>query len=202
MEYANDNLASSGCTGLACVLLLSLPLLAWGCGSDDETSLRHYGDEITVAAGALEVSVEDHYAAMHNATGIDEMHDLEAHHSQEALSFMGSMLDADYSLQTCGRHMRISMHAPLLAELDGPRQAMHASMNAMEAEVEHHADAIWDLQDVGAVADEEDRHHTAMLDLLDQFSVHSDDMLAAMDSMEREGVSMMCSMDTHMHHSW
>ena len=184
-------------------LLVSLSLsLLWACGEDDQPTLRHYSDEIGAATNALEAAVESHYETIRRVTDIEEMHELEQHHIQDALGFMGAMQDAQYGLQTCSRHMRIGMHSGRLAALEDPRQAMHQAMNDMEGELQHHADAIRVEEDIDAGRAEEQRHHGAILDLLGEIAGHNHDMLGVMGMMEREGDSMMCSMDTHMHRQW
>ncbi|MDD9945226.1 MAG: hypothetical protein OXU20_29555 [Myxococcales bacterium] len=183
--------------------LVSLSLcLLWACGEDDPPTLQHYSDEIGAATNALEAAVESHYETIREVTDIEEMHELEQHHIQDALGFMGAMQDAQYGLQTCSRHMRIGMHSGRLAALEDPRQAMHQAMNDMEVELQHHADVIRVEEDIDTGRAEEERHHDAILDLLGVVAGHHQNMLAVMGTMEREGDSMMCSMDTHMHRQW
>lgn len=177
-----------------------LALLASACGaSDDEPTLNHYGDEVSEAVDAVEAALSLHHEAVLAETDLERMLDMEEEHMTDMAMPMGSMQDAQDSMERCGEHMTMAEHAGSVANYHDARTAMTEAMAETDTEMAHHMQAMHEAVDVDAALAQEHQHQAIMDQLLDRMRMHDGALADAMQAMEDEGMSMMCPMNSHMH---
>lgn len=106
------------------------------------------------------------------------------------------------SMMQCGDHLSGSGHLDRLQSLRDAGAAMDESIDGATAEIKRHFQAMSDAADRDTAWAEERQHQTSMTQIVDHMRTNDDDTSHAMRAMEDAGMSMMCSMATHMHHAF
>jgi hypothetical protein len=162
--------------------------------------LNHYGDEMTESVDAVQSSLSSHHEDALAQTDLTGLRSMERSHMDDVAMRMGRMLDAEHSMEVCAEHMSADSDGEGLQRLHQAHEAMAVAIDDASSEVEHHFQAMLDAGDLNAAMAEEHRHQAEMESIVAGMHRHDEDLGAAMHAMRDEGMSMMCPMDSHMHH--
>ena len=181
-------------------LLALLPLFIGACvGDSDSASLTHYGDELNDSVQDALALQTTHHKAVLAESNLGRMHDLEQTYTDEMGVRMGRAGDAQQSMELCGDHMGMA-GAGTTQRFHQARTAMGESIDEASAELSRHAAAMKDLVAIDDGRVEERRHQQAMDAIMGRMPMRDDDLMNAMNAMADSGMSMMCSMHSHVHH--
>lgn len=178
------------------LLAVCSAVLALACSHDDRNPpLNHYADELTTAITDAEDALEAHHEEVLGAGDLEKVHKLEESHMEMMNMRMGMMMDAQDSMERCEQMMNHGNAAPLTSA----QTNMGTTIEALEAEAHRHMQAMDAAADLDAALTEEHRHATAMESIVGTLHAHHGEIDDAMQAMEDDGMSMMCSMQSHMH---
>ena len=178
-------------------------LAATACAaSDEDPTLNHYGSEMTESVEVLAEELSAHYEQILAETDLGRIQRMEATHMEDMDMDMGRMRDARDSMAACNEHMSNMGNM----SQDHARQALHDAQGAMgevmsevTGEMERHMNVMDAASTIDSALAEEHQHETAMDGIVGRMRMHDDELGVAMQAMEDEGMSMMCSMTSHMH---
>ena len=181
----------------------ALALLGLACGSGaGGSSLTHYGDELSESVAAVRASLSEHHEAVLGETDLQQIRDLERQHMDTMTMRIGRMQDAQDSMMRCSERMGTLGHMGALRSLDDAQGAMAQVMQGATDAMQRHLDAMEAAADVDTALAEE-RHHQSETDtLVDSMEHHDDELAHAMQTMQDDGMSMMCPMGSHMHRAF
>jgi hypothetical protein len=195
--HAEDVMASNQARLAALIVLF-----AAACGGSDAPTLNHYANEATQSVDAAQAALSTHHDQVLAQTDVGQIRDLERTHNGDMAMWMGQLQDAMDSMMQCGDHLSSGGHPDRLQSLRDAGAAMDESIDGATAEIKRHFQAMSDAADVDAAWTEERQHQTSMTQIMDHMRTNDEDTAHAMRAMQDAGMSMMCSMATHMHHGF
>lgn len=176
-----------------------LIVVAAACGSEEESNLAHYADEVRTSVDAVQSELTQHHEEVVAQTDLRSIADIEERHMQAMMADMGRMDGAWRSLALCNDRLDVTMRGyDAEQDLADAMDDMHDAVDASGDEVARHWRAMHGMNDLDEAFAEEGRHETSMGDLLDRMGNHEGHMMRALSGMDG-GHMMMCPMYSHMH---
>jgi hypothetical protein len=179
-----------------------IALFTAACGGSDDPTLNHYANEATQSIDSAQAALSAHHDQVLAQSDVGRIHDLERTHKGNMVMWMGEMQDAMDSMMQCSDHLSSDGHPDRLQSLGDAGAAMDESIDGATAEIKRHFQAMSDAADLDAAWAEERQHQTSMTQIMDHMRTNDEDTAHAMRAMQDAGMSVMCSMATHMHHAF
>ena len=146
------------------IVLVSIVACTGGAGRMGEP-LTHQLEDVDEHVDALRVELGDHRASAQAATSLTVLQALEITHGAAMDDHMDMLGHAIDDMQMCGD------------ALAGDVDSMMEMMDGCTSEVDRHARAIAAAVDLDTAVSEEERHHAAMMERLDELDEHGAEMM-------------------------